>query len=80
LHVLGAVSSLLVLTWSHHIDGFEQVEDTSDFHCATKWSRMDTHSGGVRLGDVIAAADNPSCDKGWIGSRAGEDSTQGGAR
>jgi hypothetical protein len=25
-------------------------------------------------------SDNPSWDKGWIGSRAGEGSTQGGAR
>jgi hypothetical protein len=25
-------------------------------------------------------SDNPSWDKGWIGSRAGEDSTQRGAR
>jgi len=25
-------------------------------------------------------SDNPSRDKGWIGSRAGEDSTQGGVR
>jgi DMSO/TMAO reductase YedYZ molybdopterin-dependent catalytic subunit len=57
LHVVGAVSSPLVLTWSHYIDGFEQVDDTSDFHCVTKWSRMDTHWGGVRLGDVIAAAE-----------------------
>lgn len=39
------------------IDGFEQVEDTSDFHCVTKWSRMDTHWGGVGLGEMIAAAE-----------------------
>lgn len=32
LHVVGAVSSPLVLTWSHYIDGFEQVEDASDFY------------------------------------------------
>ena len=25
-------------------------------------------------------SDNPSWDRGWIGSRAGEDSTQGGGR
>jgi L-ascorbate metabolism protein UlaG (beta-lactamase superfamily) len=25
-------------------------------------------------------SDNPSWDKGWIGSRPGEDSTQGGVR
>ncbi len=25
-------------------------------------------------------SDSPSWDKGWIGSRAGEDSTQGGVR
>src|SRR5689334_10474235 len=29
LHVVGAVSSPLVLTWSHYIDGFEQGDTTN---------------------------------------------------
>lgn len=34
-----------------------QVEDTSDFHCVTTWSRMDLRWKGVRVADLIAAAD-----------------------
>jgi DMSO/TMAO reductase YedYZ molybdopterin-dependent catalytic subunit len=45
LRVLGAVRSPLVLTWSDYSHGFEQVEDTSDFHCVTKWSHS-TQGGG----------------------------------
>lgn len=37
--------------------GFEQIDDTSDFHCVTTWSRFDIRWRGVRLGDLIAAAD-----------------------
>ncbi len=57
LHVFGAVSSPLVLTWSDYTHGFEQLDDTSDFHCVTKWSRMALRWRGVRLGDVIAAVE-----------------------
>jgi DMSO/TMAO reductase YedYZ molybdopterin-dependent catalytic subunit len=32
------------------------VEDTSDFHCVTTWSRLDVPWRGVRLGDLIALA------------------------
>ena len=42
----GAVRSPLVLTWSDYTHGFEQVEDTSDFHCVTKWSHW--IQGGAR--------------------------------
>lgn len=35
----------------------EQIDDTSDFHCVTTWSRMDIPWRGVRLGDVIAASE-----------------------
>jgi DMSO/TMAO reductase YedYZ molybdopterin-dependent catalytic subunit len=34
-----------------------QVEDTSDFHCVTTWSRMDLAWKGVRLADAIALAE-----------------------
>jgi DMSO/TMAO reductase YedYZ molybdopterin-dependent catalytic subunit len=34
-----------------------QVEDVSDFHCVTTWSRMDLAWKGVRLADAIALAE-----------------------
>lgn len=55
LEVDGACHEPLVLTWADYLS-FEQVEDTSDFHCVTKWSRMDVPWRGVRVADVIAAA------------------------
>lgn len=33
-----------------------QVEDESDFHCVTTWSRMDLRWVGVRLADALALA------------------------
>lgn len=36
---------------------FEQVDDTSDFHCVTTWSRFDIAWRGVRLADLLAAAE-----------------------
>jgi DMSO/TMAO reductase YedYZ molybdopterin-dependent catalytic subunit len=32
---------------------FPQVDEESDFHCVTTWSRMDMKFGGVRLRDVL---------------------------
>jgi len=32
----------------------EQVEDESDFHCVTGWSRLDIKWKGVRVSTVIA--------------------------
>ena len=29
-----------------------QVDDVSDFHCVTTWSRFDNHWRGVRLRDL----------------------------
>lgn len=57
LRIYGAVAAPYVLTWSDFMDEFEQVDDTSDFHCVTKWSRLDMPWRGVRLADVIAAAE-----------------------
>ena len=34
-----------------------QVEDTSDFHCVTTWSRLDLRWRGVRLSTVLALAE-----------------------
>ena len=35
----------------------EQIEDTSDFHCVTAWSRFDVVWCGVRLSDILALAE-----------------------
>jgi DMSO/TMAO reductase YedYZ molybdopterin-dependent catalytic subunit len=34
-----------------------QVEEESDFHCVTQWSRMDLKFGGVRMLDALALAE-----------------------
>lgn len=44
------------LNWQD-LMSFEQVEEASDFHCVTTWSRMDLLFRGVRLIDVILSAE-----------------------
>jgi DMSO/TMAO reductase YedYZ molybdopterin-dependent catalytic subunit len=48
LEVRGLCEHPLSLTWQDFLD-LPQVEDTSDFHCVTTWSRMDNRWGGVRF-------------------------------
>ncbi len=36
---------------------FEEVRQSSDFHCVTTWSRLNLEFAGVRLSDIIASAD-----------------------
>lgn len=64
LRVEGACASPLTLTFAELLE-LEQVDDTSDFHCVTTWSRMDIAWRGVRLGDVLALAE-PSDDAAFI--------------
>ncbi len=56
LTIDGAVARPLRLTWADFM-ALEQVDDTSDFHCVTKWSRMDVPWRGVRLSELLAAAE-----------------------
>jgi len=60
LVVDGAVEHPLVLSW-HEFMALEQVEDTSDFHCVTSWSRMDVTWTGVRFADLAALVE-PSAE------------------
>jgi DMSO/TMAO reductase YedYZ molybdopterin-dependent catalytic subunit len=55
LRIDGAVEHPVTLDWAGFM-ALPQVEDTSDFHCVTQWSRMDLKWIGVRLADVIALA------------------------
>jgi DMSO/TMAO reductase YedYZ molybdopterin-dependent catalytic subunit len=56
LTIDGAVGAPRTLTWAD-LEAFEQVEDVSDFHCVTKWSKFDMRWRGVRLADVLAAVE-----------------------
>jgi DMSO/TMAO reductase YedYZ molybdopterin-dependent catalytic subunit len=51
LEVGGLVHNPLTLTWPDFL-ALPQVEDVSDFHCVTTWSRFDNHWRGVRLRDL----------------------------
>ncbi|PLK42784.1 sulfite oxidase-like oxidoreductase [Emticicia sp. TH156] len=53
LTIDGEVENPVVLTWQDFMD-LPQVEDTSDFHCVTTWSKMDMVWEGVRLMDLAA--------------------------
>jgi DMSO/TMAO reductase YedYZ molybdopterin-dependent catalytic subunit len=51
LRVDGLVENPLELDWSAY-QALPQVEEASDFHCVTGWSRMDMVWRGVRLRDL----------------------------
>jgi DMSO/TMAO reductase YedYZ molybdopterin-dependent catalytic subunit len=55
LRVDGAVEQPLALGWTD-FQALPQVDDVSDFHCVTGWSRLDVRWKGVRLGDALALA------------------------
>lgn len=51
LTVTGLVDNPMTLDWQAFLD-LPQVEEASDFHCVTTWSRMDNRWGGVRFRDL----------------------------
>jgi DMSO/TMAO reductase YedYZ molybdopterin-dependent catalytic subunit len=55
LGVDGAVEHPLELDWKA-FSALPQVDDVSDFHCVTTWSRMDIAWKGVRVADLLALA------------------------
>jgi DMSO/TMAO reductase YedYZ molybdopterin-dependent catalytic subunit len=55
LSIDGAVEQPLVLKWTDFLD-LPQIEDISDFHCVTSWSKLGMHWQGVRLLDIAALA------------------------
>ncbi len=48
LEVGGLCENPFTITWDEFL-ALPQVEDVSDFHCVTTWSRMDNRWGGVRF-------------------------------
>ncbi|MCO4761339.1 MAG: sulfite oxidase-like oxidoreductase [Myxococcales bacterium] len=55
LHVDGAVDVPLTLTFADLL-ALPQVEDISDFHCVTTWSKLDMRWRGVRVSTLLTAA------------------------
>ncbi len=49
----GAVEEPLVLSWAD-FQALPQVDDVSDFHCVTTWSKMDVPWRGVQLSTLAA--------------------------
>ena len=59
LEVGGLVEHPLTLTWNEFL-ALPQVDDVSDFHCVTTWSRYDNHWRGVRfktLAEIVVPTD-----------------------
>jgi DMSO/TMAO reductase YedYZ molybdopterin-dependent catalytic subunit len=55
LNVSGKVKNPLKLSWDEFID-IGPVESVSDFHCVTRWSRLNNHWQGVRIRDILVKA------------------------
>src|ERR1700719_1600675 len=53
--ISGLVETSVRLTWDE-FRALPQVESTSDFHCVTRWSRLDNRWKGVRFTDVLDRA------------------------
>lgn len=55
LTIDGAVEAPISLSFADLL-ALEQVEDVSDFHCVTAWSKLDMAWKGVRVSDLLALA------------------------
>jgi DMSO/TMAO reductase YedYZ molybdopterin-dependent catalytic subunit len=55
LEVGGLVENPFTLSWNEFM-ALPQVEDVSDFHCVTTWSRYDNRWGGVRFRTIAELA------------------------
>jgi DMSO/TMAO reductase YedYZ molybdopterin-dependent catalytic subunit len=59
LELIGLVHNPVTLGWKDFV-ALPQVQDVSDFHCVTTWSRYDNRWGGVRfstLAELVVPAD-----------------------
>ena len=64
LEVAGLVDNPITLTWDQFM-ALPQVDDVSDFHCVTTWSRFDNRWRGVRF-KTIAELAVPQMDARYI--------------
>jgi DMSO/TMAO reductase YedYZ molybdopterin-dependent catalytic subunit len=64
LEIAGLVENPTVLTWEEFL-ALPQVEDVSDFHCVTSWSRLENRWNGVRF-KTIAELAVPKDEAKWV--------------
>jgi len=64
LSLRGDVEKEVVLDWAAFL-ALPQIEDVSDFHCVTSWSRMDNHWVGVRF-RTLAELAGPRARAGYV--------------
>lgn len=64
LEVGGACANPFTLTWAEFL-ALPQVDDTSDFHCVTTWSRMDNRWRGVSF-RTLAELAVPDADAAFV--------------
>jgi DMSO/TMAO reductase YedYZ molybdopterin-dependent catalytic subunit len=55
LRVFGAVQNEFTLSWDE-LNALPQTDVTTDIHCVTRWSKLDTNWRGVRLREVLEKA------------------------
>ncbi len=55
LRVYGLVAQEINLDWQAYL-ALPQIEDTSDFHCVTRWTRLDMNWVGVKASDILKLA------------------------
>ena len=55
LEVGGLVANPFSVTWDQFL-ALPQIDDVSDFHCVTTWSRYDNHWRGVRFSTIAELA------------------------
>jgi DMSO/TMAO reductase YedYZ molybdopterin-dependent catalytic subunit len=55
LEIAGLIENPFTLSWEQ-FRALPQVEDVSDFHCVTTWSRYDNHWGGVKFATIAELA------------------------
>ncbi len=64
LEVTGACANPQTLDFAT-LKALPRVDDASDLHCVTGWSKLDVRWGGVRLSDVLALAE-PNDDAAFV--------------
>src|SRR5438067_9537133 len=64
LEIAGLVENPFTLTWEQFL-ALPQVDDVSDFHCVTTWSRLDNRWRGVKF-STIAELAVPKENAAWV--------------
>ena len=59
LKVYGEVDNPLRFTWDE-FKGLPRKQVTTDIHCVTRWSKLDTHWEGVAIQTILGARPGPA--------------------